>query len=170
MRAVLLLLLVLAAGGALAYYLVGDSASGPEELDIDGPGARRPEGRRVEEAGSSPPAREELAPPGTGLFDPAEIRRLAEAGVEPILARQGLVLKIEPSARGLAHDIIEAVAKEVPLRFLTGKDRQMLEELEMPPHFAEQPVRLEEVLDVWRRMGLHVDPGSPVLVVGRRGP
>lgn len=164
-----LLVLVLLTGVSLFVFEVLKPDPGPDgEFDLGGGDVMRPERRGGEGRPATIEIREEAPPAPVALFDEAEFLRLQGRGGEAVHGRDVLVDLRSAGAR-TGRALLDAVSAHVPVRLRGEGARALLDRVEVPPHFREDAVPLQEVLEFWREQGLEIDDGTPVLVIGAPG-
>ncbi len=170
-RSLLLLLLLVGAVGAVSWLLL---APGADDTD-EGGGAESWSPEPVEDdAGAS------RVPPGPAA--PIELPVVVHPRVAVLAEGESLPPRGSESAPQALHelqfepgegpitgeDLIRSVGKAIYLRARSSADLQALEAVDPDPAWAEAPVPLTEVLELWRREGFEVVEAGHVLIVTRR--
>ncbi len=165
---VLLVLVLLAAVSLFAFEALKPDPGPDGEFDLGGGDALRPDRPEGEGRPATIEIREEAPPAAVAPFDEAEFRRLQGRGGEAVHVRDVRV-DLRSSGTRTGSALLDAVSSHVPVRIRGAGARSLLEGVELPPHFHEEAVPLQEVLDLWRAQGLEIDDGTPVLVIGAPG-
>ena len=97
------------------------------------------------------------------------MERLRAHGLKPVMER-GLVVQVAKGSEEVAGSLVDAVSKQVPVRFVGEMDPKQLAEVPIPPHILDHDVPMDEVVEILRAAGFMVDPSQPVLVLGMPGP